>query len=88
MFGTIVVARRDDDLLRRGSTARHPVAIVVSDDECAVLAGDGQHRLVLMNVELVVIGDAAVVLQRLRAIRLFVQAASSGCRRSPATPAW
>ena len=73
VVGQIVVAGGDDELacaMLEGAAE----AVGGVDGEVAVVAADGVDGLVLADVEVVVLGDLAVVLERLDAVGLLVGA--------------
>ena len=70
--GDVVVTHRENHFLGL-VLLRAIVWVDGMGDERAVLAGDSLDALVLADVELVVIGDAAVIFERLGANGLIVQ---------------
>src|SRR5579884_688386 len=72
MVWDIVIPRRQNDFPRGIAMRLAPVGFR-ADGEVSVSAVEAQHSLVLVNVELVMIRNAPVILQRLRAAGFFVE---------------
>jgi hypothetical protein len=65
----IVIARREDDFASL-ATMLGAVLPTREDGECAIVAGDGFHSLVLLDFDAVVLCSAAIVLEGFGASRL------------------